>query len=92
MSVYIVVVLYEHRDGRTVEALAGVTAPDEMEAISMAAEAVGAYPHCVRPLCGRCEALPEYITEAEAIAALTAALAPEDIVTHGARPHAATVH
>jgi len=59
MPLFAVTVLYTHKDGRTVEALAIVGAPDEMEAIHIAADGVRALPHCAELIGGMCEPLGE---------------------------------
>jgi hypothetical protein len=54
-KVFMITVLYRHNDGRNVEACAIIGAPDALEAIDAAAEAVKALPHCAEVLGGMCE-------------------------------------
>jgi hypothetical protein len=55
MKLFAVTVIYTHNDGRTVEAVAIVGAPDAMQAIDAAAEGVRALPHCREVQGGMCE-------------------------------------
>lgn len=81
MSIYVVTVLYIHKDGRDVEACAVIGAPNAPEAIEAACEAVRAFPHCARIEGGVCEPL-----DVE-----TASNARADNVVP-LRPRGATVH
>jgi hypothetical protein len=59
MKLFAVTVLYTHNDGRTVEAMAVVGAPNAIEAIDAATEGVKALPHCREVEGGMCEELAD---------------------------------
>lgn len=83
MKVYIVTVLYQHKDGRTVEAVAIVGAPSFAVAVELGARAVSEYPHCAEVLGGMCEEMPDGMTPETAEAA---------VAERAHRPANATVH
>lgn len=55
MRLFMVTVIYTHKDGRDVEACALIGAPDAVEAIDAAATAVQGLPHCAKVLGGTFE-------------------------------------
>ena len=85
MSIYLVTVIYQHTDGRTVEAVAVAQAKEADGAVRAAVDAVAEYPHCERVLGGMCEELGPDTLADDAVAAVTA-------VAAGGRPEGSTVH
>lgn len=80
MPIFMVTVLYVHKDGRDVEACAVVGAPNAPLAIEAACEAVRAFPHCGRIEGGACEEMAADTPNARA----------DNVVP--LRPRGATVH